>query len=73
MTLLSSIYTLLGIGAMFVGIIGWAFRLEGRVNTQAQQHCDLKEFIEKLMNAKFEAMDQRLERIERNGNGRPKE
>jgi hypothetical protein len=69
--------TLLG---LIIAIIGWAFRLEGRVNTQealfvaqekslAQKHDDLKEFIQELMNSKFEDVYQRLTRIERNGNG----
>jgi hypothetical protein len=58
---------------LFAGIIAWAFRLEGRVNTQErlqeQKHSDLKEFITTLMEVKFSSVNQRLDRIERNGNG----
>lgn len=48
-----------------VGVIVWAIRLEGRVNTSDQKHSDLKE----LINAKFEGLDKRLERMERILNG----
>ena len=50
---------------LIVGIIVWAVRLEGRINTADQKHLDLKELIE----AKFEGLDNRLERIERALNG----
>lgn len=50
---------LAGIG--FIGsVVVWGLRLEGRVNVQAQRVDDLKE----LINEKFNAANERLERIE---------
>lgn len=47
------------------GAIIWSIRLEGRVNSADLRHADLKE----LLNEKFDAMDYRLERMERAMNG----
>jgi hypothetical protein len=43
------------------GITAWGLRLEGRVNGLDQRTIDL----EKLMNVRCDAIEQRLERIER--------
>ena len=51
--------------AAIIGGVVWAVRLEGRVNTAIQRHEDLKE----LINTKFDAIEQRLDRIERALNG----
>ena len=47
------------------GVIVWALRLEGRINTADQKYLDLKE----LINTKFDSVSDRLERIERSLNG----
>lgn len=47
------------------GITVWSIRLEGRVNAQEQRYDDLKE----LINARFDASDNRLTRIEHSMNG----
>jgi hypothetical protein len=53
------------LGAGFIGIIGWIFHTNSKVNVIDQKHQDLKELIE-LMN---ENVGGRLERIERALNG----
>lgn len=49
------------------GIVVWALRLEGRVNTGEQRFNDLKELINTKfdgVNEKFEAQSSRFDRIE---------
>ena len=48
-----------------VGVIVWSVRQEGKIKLQDQKIVDLKE----LINARFDASDTRLERIERSLNG----
>ena len=64
------------LGAAFLGVIGWAFRLQTQVTIHAQKHDDLTTLLDAkfdavttLVDAKFEASDRRLERIERALNG----
>lgn len=52
-----------------VGVIGWGARLEIKTNVQGAKHEDLKEFFEKLLTAKTDPINQRLDRIERSLNG----
>jgi hypothetical protein len=60
-------YYAISLGASWViGVVVWAFRLEGRINTNEQRHLDLKE----LINTRFDALDRRLERVERTLNGK---
>lgn len=51
------------LGTALLGVIGWAFQLSSRVSVLEQQHVDLKE----LINTRFDSVDIRLERIEKNG------
>lgn len=57
------------LGTTLVGTIVWAIRLEAKVNTQerlqTQKHQDLKE----LINVRFDAIGNRLDRIEKALNG----
>lgn len=73
---LGTILAILGIVSTIMGVVAWALRLEGRINTAEkltetkdelymQKHNDLKE----LINSKFDTADNRLERIERALNG----
>lgn len=43
-----------------VAVIAWAFKTESKINVLAQQYIDMKE----LINARFDASDDRMERIE---------
>ena len=53
-------------GVSAIGGIGvWALRLESRITANDVRHVDLKELIE----VRFDAVDQRLERIEKALNG----
>ena len=49
------------LGSAAVAATVWFVRLEGRVNVLDQRFLDLKELIEQ----RFDAIDARLERIER--------
>lgn len=63
-------YTLaIYISSVLVGSIIWGLRLEGRVNTIDQLEKQKSEDLKELFNTRFNAMDQRLERIERSLNG----
>lgn len=53
------------LGTVLIAVIGWAIRLESKVNVQDQKFDDLKELIE----AKFDMIAQRLGRIETAMNG----
>ena len=53
------------LGTALLGVIGWAFQLNSRVSVLEQQHVDLKE----LITEKFDAVTDRLERIEDALNG----
>lgn len=58
--------TLVGIfGAAFLGAIGWAVQISSRISTIETKHPSLIELIE----TRFDAVDQRLDRIERGMNG----
>jgi hypothetical protein len=58
------ISTIAGSGA-FIAVVGWAYTLGNRVTKVETQH----EGIEELINARFDAVEHRLERIERSMNG----
>lgn len=47
------------------GVLVWAIRLEGRVNMSDQKDLALKELID----SKFDAINDRLDRIDRSLNG----
>ncbi len=64
---MGSIYAFLG--STILGIVTWAFRVEGKLNLQSQKHDDLKDHLRELLDAKFDAVAIRLERIERSLNG----
>lgn len=73
-TLLNYIYSVAS--ALTVGVLGWAVNMNSRISVvednvakQPKKDDDLKEFIKDLMDAKFNGLDRRLERIENNGNG----
>lgn len=51
------------------GIIGWAFRLEGRVSSSKELSDQQSISLEKLLDSKFEGVHVRLERIEKVMNG----
>ena len=51
-----------------IGAVVWGVRQEGRINVQEQRIADLKE----LINTRFDASDNRLDRIELCLNGRLK-
>jgi hypothetical protein len=55
---------LLTVGGMAVGVIAWALRLEGRVNTQDKVHEQLQESIKESLKSEFSTLDSRLSRIE---------
>ena len=58
--------TILGIlSAAFFGVFGWAFSLSNRVTKLETQY----EGLETLLNTRFDAIDGRLDRIERSMNG----
>ena len=60
------IETLMGIlGTAFLLIAGWTMRLGNRVSVVETKQTDL----ETLINARFDAVDDRLDRIERSLNG----
>ena len=67
MDAITSIITF-GLAYVFAAVI-WGIRLEGRVNVQEQRHTDLRE----LINTRFDALDTRLERVEKALNGMLKE
>jgi hypothetical protein len=56
--------TIAGSGA-FIAVVGWAYNLGNRVTKVETQY----EGIEELINARFDAVEHRLERIERSMNG----
>ena len=58
------------ISMMCVGVVTWAFRLEGKVNVLDQKHIDLKELINTRFDATDKALDCRLSRIEKALNGK---
>jgi hypothetical protein len=62
--------------SLIVASVVWGLRLEGRVNTTQQKITDSErlsavqtEGLERLLEAKFDAVDDRLARIERALNG----
>lgn len=57
------------VGAALVAVVAWVFQMNTKVNVIEQKHEDFKESLEKLIDAKFEAVADRLERIERALNG----
>jgi hypothetical protein len=59
----------LPIFSLAVATIVWSIRLEGRVNTTERLSDQRFSDLEKLLNAKFDAVGDRLERIERTLNG----
>lgn len=69
-------YLVAVLSAATLGIVGYIQHLGTRVTTletrsesQVAKDDDLKEFLEKLLDAKFSGLDTRLARIEANGNG----
>lgn len=60
--------------SLCLGMVVWAVRLEGRVNTGEQKQSDLKELILSKLESMDENNKERFERLERlviktNGNG----
>lgn len=58
---MSDLYTF---SSMALGVIVWALRLEGRVNTQAKSNEQFQESITAALKSEFTALDTRLGRIE---------
>ena len=56
-------------GSVIVGIVGWVFHTNSKVNVIDQKHEDFKESLKELIDSKFEAVGDRLERIEKVLNG----
>ena len=54
-------------------VFGWAFHINTKVNVLDQQQKDFKGFIADLLDAKFEAVKNRLDRIDRSLNGKLRE
>lgn len=52
-------------GAGFLAVLGWAYTLSNRVLIVETEYEGLKD----LINAKFESVEERLERIENGMNG----
>jgi RNase H-fold protein (predicted Holliday junction resolvase) len=55
---------LVTLGVMGFGVVAWALRLEGRVNTQAQTNEQFQASIKETLESEFSALDKRLSRIE---------
>lgn len=59
----------LWLGMSVCGVLVWALRLEGRVNLADQKYVDLL----RLIDSKFDAVNDRLDRIDRSVNGSRKD
>ncbi len=49
--------------------LGWAFTLGNKVAALEKSEADFRDFMDQLLDAKFEPINQRLSRIERSMNG----
>ena len=58
------------ISACTVGIIGWSFHTSNRITRLEQSQMDLKEYIKDLFTQRFDSVDTRFERLEKQLNGR---
>lgn len=65
---MEALFIVLGSGA-FVGIISWALQLGTRISVVESRWEDLEEFLNRLLDSKFDDVSRRLERIERSMNG----
>ena len=56
-----------------LAVFGWAFHINTKVNVLDQQHKDFKGYLAELLDAKFDLVHQRLDRIDRSLNGKLRE
>ena len=65
--MIESIVGILGIAT--AGSLTWAYNLGTKVATLEKSENDFRDFMDQLLDAKFEPIYQRLDRIERSMNG----
>ncbi len=58
------------LGLVSVGSLGWAYNLGTKVSALEQSTEDFKEFMEKILDAKLNPINQRLDRMERSMSGK---